>query len=307
MRTYEIQLSIPTGFITPWHADTVFGHLCWVAERHDGFAGFTGAAGLIDLYRNGEPPLIISDAIPAGFLPAPANLREFFDRGVDASLDTDRYSLLKNVKSAAFVTAEQFQSYQKGEPFDFAAVEDQFISSVTLHNQINRFSNTTGTEGSLFELNERYARSGKLSIYARIREGFEADARQLFELFAAGGFGKKKSTGKGAFAISSFEAFAGFDGIDKPNGFVSLSHFVPAQNDPVAGAYKTLVKYGKMGEEKGLGGNPFKKPLLMLKPGAVFRTDAVRPYYGRLIEGIAYTDPAVVQYGFCFAAPVRFA
>jgi CRISPR-associated protein Csm4 len=304
MRTYAIQLSVPSGFITHWHADTVWGHLCWAAQRHEGFSNFAGAAGFIDLYRSGEPPLIISDAFPAGYLPAPANLRAVFDQAGEA-LDASRYALLKQVKGLEFITLAEFQNYRAGQTF---AVKDHgkpLRSAVTLHNQINRFTNTTGNSGSLFELDEQFAAGGRLTIYARLAGGFEEDARRLFELVSAGGFGKKKSTGKGAFAVEGFEVFSGFDASGSgANGFVSLSHFVPAKGDPPDGVYKTVVKYGKLGEEKTFCGNPFKKPLVMLKPGAVFRTAEVKPWYGRLVENIAYIDPSVVQYAYAFAVPL---
>jgi CRISPR-associated protein Csm4 len=83
-----------------------------------------------------------------------------------------------------------------------------------------------------------------------------------------------------------------------------LSHFVPAKNDPTNGAYKTMVKYGKLGEEKTFCGNPFKKPLIVLKPGAVFKTQIMKPFYGRLLEKIAFADPAMVQYGYAFPVPI---
>lgn len=47
--------------------------------------------------------------------------------------------------------------------------------------------------------------------------------------------------------------------------FVTLSLFVPAQKDPTECAYKTMVKYGKLGERKTFCGNPFKKPLISPK------------------------------------------
>lgn len=304
MRTYEIRLAVPSGFVTPWHADTIFGHLCWAAERQGVFKNFTGASGFIDLYRAGKPPLIISDAFPTGFLPAPANLRELFDNDRTATLDVSRYSLLKKVKGLEYLTIGQFRQYQKGESFDVADTEKQIVSAVTLHNQISRITNTTGDGGSLFELDEHYVKNGKLSIYAKIADGFEDDVLQLFGLFAASGYGKKKSAGKGAFAVEAFQTFAGFACEGKTNGFVVLSHFVPAQNDPTEGVYKSMVKYGKLGEEKALSGNPFKKPLLMLKPGAVFRDDGSRTHCGRLIEKIAYADDSVVQYAYGFCVPV---
>lgn len=305
MQTYRIKLYLSSGFITPWHADTIFGHLCWAAERHGAFDNFTGASGLIDLYRGGTPPLILSDAFPAGFLPAPANLKEFFGRRSGDKLDVDSYSFLKRVKSTEYITMEQFRSYQCGELFDLVEQEGQVVSSVTLHNQINRLTGTTGDKGSLFELDERFVKGDRLNIYARIEEDFEDDVKRLFEFFAAGGFGKKKSTGKGSFQLEEFEKFDELDVVDTPNGFVTLSHFVSSTHDPVDGAYKTVVKYGKLGEEKALCGNPFKKPLLMFKPGAVFRTEAFKQFAGRLIENIAYADDSVVQYGYALTAPVQ--
>ena len=306
MRDYRITLSVPSGFITPWHADTVFGHLCWVAERHGGFKTFSGAAGLIEPYRTGKPPLILSDGFPAGYLPAPANLRTLFEKGNSTSLDSAGYTKLKTLKKLEFLTLEQFAQYRLGQTFDFAdKIDKRQISAVTLHNSINRITNTTGDGGSLFELEERFVSGGMLDIYARCEIGFKDDLCCLFDLFALGGFGKKRSSGKGAFSVTAIEPFDGFSITnDAANGFISISHFIPAAGDPTQGAYRTMVKYGKMGEEKAFGGNPFKKPLLMLKPGAVFQTGSVKPYYGRLVENIAAGDPNVVQYGYAFAVPL---
>lgn len=306
MHTYLVELAVPSGFITPWHSDTIFGHLCWVAERHDEFENFKGAGGLIDLYRNGKVPLILSDAFPAGYLPAPANLKEFFEKRQNGELDEVKYSFLKKVKSIRYLTWEQFRKYQQGELFEVDGCKDQIIPAYTLHNQINRLTNTTGELGSLFELEENFVSGGKLNIYVRISEGFENDTRTLFELFEKGGFGRKKSTGKGAFKLLSIAEFNCLDDTEKPGGFLSLSHFVPAQSDPIDGTYRVTVKYGKMGEERAIGGNPFKKPLLMIRPGSVFKTDSIRPYYGRLIENVAYTHTDVVQYGYGFAVPIKF-
>ena len=304
MQTYRIKLSLSSGFITPWQSDTIFGHLCWAAERHGDFDNFTGASGLINLYRMGKPPLIVSDAFPAGFLPAPTYLKVFFDLKSGDKLDIEKYSFLKMVKNTEYITIEQFRSFQRGEIFDPGEQAGQFVSSVTLHNQINRLTGTTGDEGSLFELEERFAKNHRLDIYVKIEEEFEDDVKRLFELFAAGGFGKKKSTGKGAFKIEHFERFEKLDTVKTANGFVSLSHFVPSQSDPVDGVYKTIIKYGKLGEEKALCGNPFKKPLIMFKPGAVFKTEVMKPFFGRLVEKIAYADDSVVQYGYAFPVPV---
>jgi len=307
MRTYRIDLAVPSGFITPWQADTIFGHLCWGAERNDCFTYFKGAAGLIDLFRSGEPPFIISDGFPAGLLPAPVTLKSRFSPGNAEKLDKNGYDWMKMAKKREFLTLAQFQAFQRGEIPNLGEEAQGFIPATTLHNQISRFTNTTGEAGGLFELDEQFAPGdGQIQVYAKIRIGFEDDLRRLFEIVSASGFGKKKSSGKGSFRVNGFAAFAGLDTIENATGFITLSHFVPARTDPTDGAYKTMVKYGKLGEEKTICGNPFKKPLVMLKPGAVFRTEAVLSWYGRLVEHIAFTEESVVQYGLAFAVPAIF-
>lgn len=309
MKTWRIQLSVPSGYITPWHADTLFGHLCWVAERHDGFNGFKGATGLIELYRRGNPPFILSDGFPGDWLPAPATLRNLFDSPDTNSLTSTGYSVMKQAKKLAYLNPEQFQQFCCGTRFELDShLYKPIISSVSLHNQIDRISNTTGNEGGgLFEQAEQFVSSGCISIYAHVADGYEQDLQRLFELLAQGGYGKKRTTGKGAFTVAGFEPFNGFalpKGITA-NGFVTLSHYVPAATDPTDGAWKVRVKYGKLGDEKTFCGNPFKKPLIMLQPGAVFKAENPKLWCGRMVEDIAFTVSEVVQYGYGFAVPCR--
>jgi len=90
------------------------------------------------------------------------------------------------------------------------------------------------------------------------------------------------------------------------NAFVTLSSFCPREDDPTEGIYKTFVKYGKLGEEFNFCGNPFKKPLLMVKTGSVFKTQGQpKEIYGRIIEKIAPAKAEVVQYAYAFAVPIR--
>jgi len=307
MQTYRIDLAVSSGFISPWQADTLFGHLCWVAERHDGFHTFKGAAGLIELFRSEEPPFVLSDGFPAGLLPAPLTLKNLYQPKSSDELDSGRYALLKQSKKRKYLTLAQFQTFQKGNTPDLTEEARGFISAVTLHNQINRFTNTTGDQGSLFELDEWFAPQRIVQIYAKVSSGFSDDLKRLFEFFTQGGFGAKKSTGKGTCSLTDYclNTDLEINNQQIANGFVTLSHFVPAQNDPTDGAYKTKIKYGKLGEEKTFCGNPFKKPFIMIQPGAVFKAQYVRPWYGRLIEQIAYADKDVVQYAYAFTVPAK--
>jgi hypothetical protein len=84
---------------------------------------------------------------------------------------------------------------------------------------------------------------------------------------------------------------------------------VPRASDPTDVTYRTRIKRGKLAEAWALPG-PWKKPLLMLEPGAVARLaegQAVGVAYGRLVRSVHWTVEGVVQYGCAFPLPVRIA
>jgi CRISPR-associated protein Csm4 len=89
------------------------------------------------------------------------------------------------------------------------------------------------------------------------------------------------------------------------NGFVSLSNFIPAPTDPTDGRWGLLTKRPKLGDEWAAGGNPFKRRLLFLEAGSCFRAAPPRPWYGRMVEGVALDRPEVVQYGLAYTVPMR--
>jgi len=84
---------------------------------------------------------------------------------------------------------------------------------------------------------------------------------------------------------------------------------VPAPGDPDRGHYRTLVKYGKLGEEYASSGrlSPFKFPILMLRAGSTFYTSEPREVYGQMVKGVHPEDESIVQYGYAFALPVKLA
>ena len=130
----------------------------------------------------------------------------------------------------------------------------------------------------------------------------------LCDVVARSGYGRDTSSGSGAF---SFElAPFGFPPLPGANAFVSLSNFVPAPHDPTDGWYELMTKFGKLGGDyavgPGPGGvhNPFKKPILMLQAGSIFRDGSVREWYGRLVPDV-HTDPDIRHYGLCYPLEVR--
>ena len=65
--------------------------------------------------------------------------------------------------------------------------------------------------------------------------------------------------------------FSELDDVPGPDGFVSLSTFQPSSTDPVDGYWRSSVKYGRLAPEFH-DAAVFKRPQVMLEPGACFRT-----------------------------------
>ncbi|MBI4847721.1 MAG: hypothetical protein HY808_03980 [Nitrospirae bacterium] len=300
MKTYRLKIKPQSSFLTPWQADTIFGNLCWIMAWRE---GDDALKEFLEQYKNGNPVFVMSDGMPGDLLPSPAHLSlaEQKEKGFDA------FKTAKELKKVAWLSQDVFESVRVGNlEIELSTPIKTFKTFTTLHSSINRLSGTTGEEGSLFELPEYAFEQNDISIYLKIKDGWEEKVFALFKDLSLTGYGKKKSVGKGAFEIiGQLEPFDRFDGFDEANGFMSLSNFVPAKNDPTDGFYKTLVKYGKLGGEFTFCGKPFKKPLMMLTTGSSFRVNGnIKPFYGRMVKGIAPAKLEVVQYGYAFAVPV---
>jgi len=297
VKTYRIRLKTKGPFITEWQSDTLFGSLCWALRYSEGEKALKD---FLDPFKEGNPTFILSNGFPGEFLPAPIHLDEIFSADEKGR---------RKVKEVRWLSPGEFRLALAGEKFelDEPARREPYKPLGILHARVSRTSGTTGEEGSLYELSGLVPRDGKISIYARVADGFEGLLSKLFDLLSRSGFGKKKSSGAGAFSVEgTIEPFDDFGYPEGANAWVNLSNYVPRSDDPTEGYYRVFVKYGKLGEEYALAGNPFKRPLIMIEPGAVFRSDNPRQWYGRLVEGVAPAYPEVVQSGFAFAVPARF-
>jgi len=68
MKTLQITLKMESGTLTPFQADTIFGHLCWVIAHKEGEKGLEE---FLKPFKQGNPPFIISDGFPGELLPKP--------------------------------------------------------------------------------------------------------------------------------------------------------------------------------------------------------------------------------------------
>lgn len=254
-------------------------------------------------FKQGRPPIILSDGFPSEYLPRP--LIRLADKDI-ASLD--EYAKQKRIKKSTFYEINDFIEVCKGGTLPEYAPENPWVTGMTPHASLDRNTLSTAGEGSFFETEYTTYSPGQirlLDIYVRCQEEWFDKIEILFKACSKAGFGRDKSIGMGSFRIMEIEPFNRFRDIDGANGFVNLSSMVPARDDPTDAFYRIRTKYGKIGE--GVSVNPFKSPLIQIEPGAVFRIHGVgREYYGQMIDNIAPGDEKVVQNCYCFPVPCMF-
>jgi CRISPR-associated protein Csm4 len=287
MKSYKVTLKLTSPYATDWHADTIWGHLCWALRFTYGEPALTN---FIARYGNGKPPLLVSNGFPCDFLPRPI----LPDKPVT---ERSAFSEAKKQKTIRWLTLDEFNRTLNGDTLNLTENIDSGSMSVTLKNQLNRLTGTTSgnedeTIGHLFSFKQYHGET--VSIYLKIADDFVKTAEELLQNLSQSGYGKRKTVGYGQFRIQSFDEFPGFNSPQGANGFISLSNFVPAEHNPLKGYWEILVKYGKLGEEYAITGNPHKKPLVMFKAGSCFFDIPCREYYGRLVKGLSPKYPEVV-------------
>src|SRR5690554_1470220 len=279
-----------------WQADTIFGALCWAMVDKCGRAT---VEKFCDQY-NGSPPLILSNLFPEDLFPCPWFPTEQYRDRLGKEERIKEFMMRKEKKENIYCTLEEFNSLIQGDNV-VPSKANPIVEKDTYKNQINRLFGSTADPGTLYrEIQWFYDKP--LVIYMKIDSDWLDVIFECIKLVAVRGIGKKSSAGNGSFKIQSFDEYKDFIEVSDPNSFVSLSNFVPARNDPTRGYYDIFTKYSKHGGYLASGSAPFKKPLLMLKAGAWFKTNKpVRQYYGRMLRGLSLVQPDNLHYGLAFA------
>lgn len=275
MRTYRVRLRPRSGFITFPKADTLFGGLCWSIRYR---RGEDALQEFLDHYRRGNPPLVLSNALPGDLFPRP-RIRL---RPVAVGERTEMLRSLKEekkVKRIAYLDAGEFHALRRGDVPPLRPKAEPFLSGFRLHDQIDRLSGRAAEEGGLHaeaEWHLDFRHYSYLSVYMKVADGFLDLILSGLEALGRTGMGKRKSVGKGSFEILDREEMT-FDDLERANALISLSDFVPAAGDPTDGVYSLTLKYGKLAEEYALLHSPFKRPLVMFEAGSCFWIDGPGP------------------------------
>lgn len=323
MPNFKISMLLKSSIRSKFQSDTIFGHVCWA------FRYLYGEDKLEKWLKDyAESPTLISNASPKGFAPKPVLAPLSYQTRCELSAGNEENSELgkmgsdKKHKKIHFVREEwlwECQSYLTSKTLylhlnELIKEKEAFKVESTLVTH-NRFNRNTGRadEGGLYDteedfyiLNEKenlefwfYLKSETLSL---------KKVEEIMNYISLTGFGADKSVGKGNIEITKIEE-VDIEVPDKVNAFISFSNFIPAGSAEINGYYKTITKFGKLGGDFSTGGNPFKKPIIMLEAGALIMADDFSEYkfYGRLQPDI-HSSPElnIVHYGYAFPFPVYY-
>jgi len=324
---YTIELSLQTPLITPLQSDTIFGHICW-AIRYLQWEQQDKLPEILNNFKEMEPPpLLVSNGFPKGFLPkpiiAPVN-QKVIDKLFGHEERIKSSFRIKEIKNSTLIPKQRFLHLQKETITperlfeemkacykDLEILSEKTQSMVVQHNTIDRIKGRV-KNGGLYSQEETFFEEsfGNHIIYLKTNCFAKEDLLRIFTFISKSGFGRDKSTGKGSFTFNIHE---GIDLLEaqNPNAFMTLSSYIPTENDPTKGYYNIVHKFGKLGGiyAKGVSevnGNPFKVPLIMFSAGSVFYDEEYKPgkVYGSLLNKV-HQNEAIRHYAYAFPIGVN--
>ena len=254
MNVVRYRLRTLTPWVTPPQADSLFGALCWEIVRRQGEADLHA---VLERFRKGDPPFIISNAFPGELLPCPLV--------IDSDGSANRW-----------VTREQFGAIREGNAEIAPAPQPEFFQQTqTMHAD-----RAGGTAYEREEISWAADAPGYFSLYVRAVPEWVSPLRKLLASLGAYGFGRRRSMGRGQFEVQGeAEPCTWLEPMPFESGFVTLSDFVPQESDPTRGCWNVRVKY-----PKGSGGTSLKGRLIQLEAGACFQSlGRPRRWYGGMI------------------------
>jgi CRISPR-associated protein Csm4 len=320
-RQYTIEITVKSPLITSFQSDTLFGHICW-AIRFLKWKEDNKLDAFLSCYDNKKhPPLLISNGFPKGYLPKPIIppvTQKELEGIIGKENRIEKSFRIKTIKKINLITQESFKLLQQeiitpsklfrvlDENYEGIMHLEKWRESILVqHNTINRLKGKI--EAGLYSHEETFFNEGGSSfeIYLKTDYFTIEDLDRIFKYVSIEGFGRDKSTGKGHFKFEIKEGM-NIPNSPKPNAFITLSSYIPSENDPIRGYYSIIHKFGKLGGlyAKGIPevyGNPFKIPLIMFSAGSTFfdTNYSQKEIYGSLLKDV-HKNKSIRHYGFAF-------
>ena len=324
MQAIRFELRPLSAFGTPLAGDTLFGQLCWTLRQQHGNARLNT---LLQGYTSGQPFAVISDALPVGHVPLPSVPSVLWQK----TPGTDR-KVLKTKKwlphGALDLPFDRWQAAAQSDSEVAAPLIADWAAQVghrkatgssqtergQPHNTINRQTGTTG-EGqfapySMPQIWFHPAMRFDLHVVLDETRLSLAELTAAVAYIGATGFGRDASIGLGKYAPVGEPVATAWPIPAHSNSYLTLGPCAPQGQGccPVRSFYQVATRFGRHGDAAVQSGNPFKRPVLLAKAGAVFwpeKLDVSRLFVGQGLGGgansISTGMPETVQQGY---APV---
>jgi CRISPR-associated protein Csm4 len=310
MRTLKLTIEPVSDFGTPIVGDTLFGHLCWALRFRSGEAALKQA---LQGYCSGQPFAVLSDAFPAGWLPRPTvplSRLGLLANPASRKADKERVWLPAGGSGAALVRWLESAGTAK-------VAGASGLTGLVTQNTINRLTGTTGKGPFAPRQVERieHRRAARLECYVVLDEERLPlqDFLQALTDIGRTGYGRDASTGLGKFDVLQHETW-NWPAPSNARHAMALSACAPNTSVLVSEDchYQPLTRFGRHGSLHGHAGRPFKRPLLLLRTGAVLALSS--PVTGCAFHGcglggvgasISDVEPATVHQGYAPIVPIE--
>ena len=308
MQTYTITIQPTSAFGTSLHGDTLFGQFCWGIVH---LLGENNLTKLLNGYTNSRPFIVFSDAFPVGYLPLPTLPSHLFNK-----VNENDRKLIKKVK---WIKVEDCQlpvsELQKKawEHRNDLILINQYKEQEQNHNTIDRLagSTTAGGQFAPYQSSRKwYYLEHSLDIYIILDEDrlSLSDTKIILENIGKFGFGRDASIGLGQFNVISIGKFD-YPISNSPNCYMALSNAAPQDSlwDKERCYYQITTRFGRHGDQYALDENPFKKPIILTKAGAIFTPKEMKDllFIGQGLNKVSFISSEIVHQGYAPVIPLR--
>lgn len=325
MKAYKCTIKLKSSIETPLEADIIWGSIIWALKY---LCGKEEVERTIKEYST-EPPLIISDGFPSGYLPCPLCdiSTETIEHVIESSANINRtVKAVKKILERDLLPEDMFRKIIKQEktftdiikdslecnicPENFKDIKEQDKSGICNKNNCFYLTGKNQYECNIINSDIDYClKEDELRDIYIISRWSEERLLELLTFTGMNGYGRGASRGKGQFLIDRFTELSPQESLHtytgEENGFMTLaSSYIPLAGeieDIEKCRYKLLIKVGKLGGHYASMENFLKYPVAMCRRGSVFpASPGTKPYWGGLIKGVHQEIEELVQYGIAF-------
>lgn len=309
MQTYKITIQPTSAFGTPLQGDTMFGQFCWGIVH---LFGEEKLMQLLDGYTDNRPFAVFSDAFPAEYLPLPTLPSFLFDKNEEDQKQLKKLKWIKINDCSSPTSQWQKKAWEnKNDPM----LINQFKEQDQSHNTIDRLvgSTTAGGQFVPYQSSQKWFYPDHLlNIYLVLNEQCLSlsGCKDILKNIGKFGFGRDASIGLGQFNLLDIKAFD-YTTLDSANCYMTLANSAPQSVnwDKDRCYYQITTRFGRHGDRYALDENPFKKPIILAKAGAILTPKNMPTVYelfiGNGLNSISYIKDEIVHQGYAPVIPLR--